>query len=394
MEDTRFDFDSPASNSEQTVGMTPPPLPRQDAAGKPANKKGVWKQVAVGSAAGLGIGAAAIALTSFANPEDGQDSNADLKSLIDDDMDIAKNVTEDMSFSEAFAAARAEVGPGGCFMWHGTIYGTYYANEWNSMSAAERAEFEGHFSWGAGSHTTSTHHTAHSSSSVHTADSVHTTTSAHAQATAHTSGDYVSANSTGGHATQVGDGEIRVISMGYDNDLGANVGIVEQNGMRMMFVDVDNDNEFEYAIADVNGNQQIEDEEVIDISDKHITMQTLQDMAIAQGGTVNDYDVAVVDDVSQQDYKGDVEHNDDHDHVIEAQVDDTVTSADVATVEATPVDAVAEDVMVEALPEDVAYEPIVESAEVDHAYDTSSMDMSYDDTVTYDDPAIADTDLM
>ena len=43
----------------------------------------------------------------------------------------------DMSFSEAFAAARAEQGPGGVFEWHGNLYSTYYENEWSSMSAEE-----------------------------------------------------------------------------------------------------------------------------------------------------------------------------------------------------------------------------------------------------------------
>jgi hypothetical protein len=39
-----------------------------------------------------------------------------------------------MSFSEAFAAARHEVGAGGVFEWHGNVYGTYYANEWQGFS--------------------------------------------------------------------------------------------------------------------------------------------------------------------------------------------------------------------------------------------------------------------
>lgn len=38
-------------------------------------------------------------------------------------------VTDDMSFSEAFAAAREELGPGGVFEWNGQLYGTFYATE-------------------------------------------------------------------------------------------------------------------------------------------------------------------------------------------------------------------------------------------------------------------------
>ncbi len=38
-------------------------------------------------------------------------------------------VTDDMSFSEAFASARAELGAGGVFEWNGQLYGTFYATE-------------------------------------------------------------------------------------------------------------------------------------------------------------------------------------------------------------------------------------------------------------------------
>lgn len=50
-------------------------------------------------------------------------------------------VDDDMSFSEAFATARAQVGAPGVFVWHGNTYGTYYAEEWNAMSADERGQF-------------------------------------------------------------------------------------------------------------------------------------------------------------------------------------------------------------------------------------------------------------
>lgn len=46
-----------------------------------------------------------------------------------------------LSFGEAFAAARAEVGPGGVFLWHGGVYNTFTAEEWNDMSQAERNAF-------------------------------------------------------------------------------------------------------------------------------------------------------------------------------------------------------------------------------------------------------------
>jgi hypothetical protein len=46
-----------------------------------------------------------------------------------------------MSFNEAFAAARSEVGAGGVFEWRGQVYGTYYGDEWNAMTDEEKDDF-------------------------------------------------------------------------------------------------------------------------------------------------------------------------------------------------------------------------------------------------------------
>ena len=52
----------------------------------------------------------------------------------------AFSVSDDMSFEEAFAHARAEVGLGGAFVWHGQVFGTYRADdpEWREMSDEDR----------------------------------------------------------------------------------------------------------------------------------------------------------------------------------------------------------------------------------------------------------------
>ena len=57
---------------------------------------------------------------------------------------LAKVDTEGMSFNEAFAAARAEVGSGGVFEWRGGYYGTYYENEWAEFSDEFKREFSNH----------------------------------------------------------------------------------------------------------------------------------------------------------------------------------------------------------------------------------------------------------
>ncbi len=83
-------------------------------------------------------------------------AQTNLASLVDNNIDMAININDGMSFSQAFAAARSEVGAGGAFIWRGGIYGTYYKTEWDSMSAAEKAEWNSHFAWNKHSETSAT----------------------------------------------------------------------------------------------------------------------------------------------------------------------------------------------------------------------------------------------
>lgn len=69
----------------------------------------------------------------------GVDTAADY--ILDSDIKLATNVNDDMSFNEAFSAARSEVGAGGVFEWRGQVYGTYYGDEWNAMTDEEKDDF-------------------------------------------------------------------------------------------------------------------------------------------------------------------------------------------------------------------------------------------------------------
>ena len=100
------------------------------------------------AAAVIGVAAGAYAL---GNTEGDAGDNADSETLatlaadepvvIYTDAPLATTVTDDMSFGEAFAAARAELGPGGFFVWNGSAYNTYMSDEWAAMSPADRQQF-------------------------------------------------------------------------------------------------------------------------------------------------------------------------------------------------------------------------------------------------------------
>jgi len=129
-------------------------------------KKGVGTAAAAGvaGAAGIGLGVLLSPKLVFPNnPDEGEGDTLDSGDVLGEEeamehsghltghnMDMAHGVNDSMSFNQAFAAARQEVGPGGLFVWHGHTYGTYYKNEWDSMSAEDKEQY-----WSDVHHTTS-----------------------------------------------------------------------------------------------------------------------------------------------------------------------------------------------------------------------------------------------
>ena len=59
------------------------------------------------------------------------------------DMSILEvaEVKQEVSFKEAFDAARAQVGPGGIFEWRGQWYNTYTAEEWQGMTPSVKEDY-------------------------------------------------------------------------------------------------------------------------------------------------------------------------------------------------------------------------------------------------------------
>jgi hypothetical protein len=101
-----------------------------------------WKLVALGGFTGILMGAGCLYASQVIAKklEDASESEGATSHTTENGLRVA-DVDQSLSFKEAFEAARAEVGPGGVFHWHGGIYNTFSAGEWNSMSAAEKSEF-------------------------------------------------------------------------------------------------------------------------------------------------------------------------------------------------------------------------------------------------------------
>ena len=115
----------------------------------------VWKPITIGGFTGILLGAGALMASnaSAANqghediPQDEPVASTD-EPVVDPveqvapetELDIA-NTEPGLSFDEAFAAARAQVGPGGIFYWHGAIFSTYTVDEWNELTEAQQEQF-------------------------------------------------------------------------------------------------------------------------------------------------------------------------------------------------------------------------------------------------------------
>lgn len=114
------------------------------------NKEGsAWKMVTLGGVSGILMGAGLlyagqIAAKELNNEEKAEDvaipEQGETSHTLENGLQVAA-VDDDLSFGEAFAQARAEVGPGGVFHWHGGIYNTYTAAEWNSMTVEQKHDF-------------------------------------------------------------------------------------------------------------------------------------------------------------------------------------------------------------------------------------------------------------
>lgn len=156
-------------------------------------------------------------------------------------------VNDDMSFAQAFEAARLDVGPGGVFVWHGGVYGTYTVNEWNSMSDADRDAFASSFHYSAPAD--------HENTDTQIAETDPIASDPNAVAL----------------VPEDDDPEIMLIGQEYDPENDMTLAYITDGDNVAMLADVDNDGTYDFLVSDFDGNGEISDDEVIDISDGQLT---------------------------------------------------------------------------------------------------------------------------
>lgn len=245
-----------------------------------------WQEVTIGGVTGiaLGVGSTLLMGSASSHEEMTEESVESTETETQEPVDngyaqMASSVNDEMSFNEAFAAARAEVGPGGVFEWHGGIYGTYYASEWNAMDSAARDEFYSTVPWHSASH----HHTAH--------NTTHGTTNNHAESVTIGEDGH---DEIGGVSDGTNDGEdetadIEIIGVEHANLDGEHdsiIGAASVNGQAVYFVDIDGtDDRFDVMISDLNGDSNIDENEVVDITDQNMSVSHFEQLAHANSGS-------------------------------------------------------------------------------------------------------------
>lgn len=185
----------------------------------------------------------------------------------------AHSVNDEMSFAQAFAAAREEVGPGGVFVWHGNVYGTYYADEWNSMTPDQQYAFSSSFHYGGSSN----HHSHHNDQFAH-----------------HHHEDPAPIVHDPNEVALVTDEEdegLMLIGQEYNAENDMHLAYVTDGHNVAMFADVDNDGTYDYYVADFDGNGEITNNEIIDISDQGLSINDVA--GLPQFDDTDPYDIAM-----------------------------------------------------------------------------------------------------
>ena len=132
-----------ANNDDTIYRKTIPGEVMNKANNNQAEKKSAaWKPVTIGGFAGILMGAGSVfaADAYAANNEDAQQTDGKVEQQ-QQEVKVADANHDSQSFSDAFHAAREEVGPGGVFTWHGGIYNTYTKEEWDAMTNDQKDAF-------------------------------------------------------------------------------------------------------------------------------------------------------------------------------------------------------------------------------------------------------------
>ena len=235
--------------NEETISQNNPQIEGKNESNKEENP---WKLVTLGGVTGVLMGAGLLyggqTVAKKLDSEEKQEAETtevgETSHTLENGLQVAA-VSDGLSFGEAFAQARAEVGPGGVFHWHGGIYNTYTAEEWNVMTIEQKHDFaqqvqpeihpnELSTPTDADTHVVVVHHVYHHDQEVHQKSTV-------------TDDVQVASQQPAGES----DSDVHI------------VGYATIKGHLAVGLDMDNDGQADVAIIDVDDNQQLSDPDLV-----------------------------------------------------------------------------------------------------------------------------------
>lgn len=212
------------------------------------NMKETWKPVTISGFTGIMMGAA---------------STYGMQHLMNQGTEAAETSSQpahdydSMSFKEAFEAARDAQGPGGVFTWHGNLYNTYTAAEWDAKTNLQKQQFA--------------NQVAANSSEIAEADNMRENDG---DVRIVGNNDIAQQNvpkeniQTASNEMEPEDVDVRIVGQGDVKLASGRIVTVEEleiNGQRVAVIDMDRDGTPDYAMSDLNHNHQMDDGEVIDL---------------------------------------------------------------------------------------------------------------------------------
>lgn len=193
------------------------------------------------------------------------------KAFASDDVAVAEAPAENLhqttsddklSFRQAFDAARAELGPGGVFRWHGNVYNTYTADEWDSLSHAEKQQFAQRVNVEIPASRMSESQLAGTEAGDAATDDT-------PDVTVNDNRMFVSSVKVVSTPDDGDDADdVRVLGYGtveLEDGRLIDVEEIDMDGQRVAIIDVDRDGEGDFAMSDSNQNRRLDEGEVIDL---------------------------------------------------------------------------------------------------------------------------------
>ena len=213
-----------------------------------------WKHVLLGGVPGILMGAGLVYASKAdaanynkeelteQNSANVSDSEQQRNNVPENSLPVAK-LHNELSFGEAFAQARAEVGSGGVFIWHGGIYNTYTVEEWNAMTSQQKIDF------------------AHQVNPEYQAHEIPTPTDAQPEVVVHVVVDEIPEQPSNSIDVSIVEKQIaHNFDMGEDVHI---VGYANAAGHLVVGYDTTGDGQADVAIIDVDNNLRPSDSDVI-----------------------------------------------------------------------------------------------------------------------------------